>query len=147
MRRIVQATAGTGAAMVLLLSLKSYPSPATGSRPTAVAGVGSGGTSASTGSSGSSAGVRTVTGDTVDTRWGPVQVQVELSGSTITSVRVLQAPNDNPRDVQISDYALPVLTEEALAAQSASIDAVSGATFTSDGYIRSLQSALDQAHD
>ena len=58
----------------------------------------------------------------------------------------LQYPNGNCRDQQINAYALPILAQEALAAQSADIDTVSGATVTSDGYIDSLQAALDQAH-
>jgi uncharacterized protein with FMN-binding domain len=86
-----------------------------------------------------------VAGDAVDTRWGVVQVQVTVSGGKLTGTTVLQSPDGNPRDVQINTYALPVLATEALAAQSASIDTVSGATVTSDGYISSLQSALDAA--
>ena len=67
-----------------------------------------------------------------------------MSGSTITNVTVLQSPSGNGRDIEINDNALPILVKETLAAQSASIDMVSGATVTSDGYLTSLQSALDQ---
>jgi uncharacterized protein with FMN-binding domain len=74
-----------------------------------------------------------------------VQVQITLTGGKLTAVDVLQVPEDNPKDQQINDYAVPVLKQEALTAQSASIDSVSGATYTSDGYIRSLQSALDKS--
>jgi uncharacterized protein with FMN-binding domain len=74
-----------------------------------------------------------------------VQVQITLTGGKLTAVDVLRVPEDNPKDQQINDYAVPVLKQEALTAQSASIDSVSGATYTSDGYIRSLQSALDKS--
>lgn len=69
-----------------------------------------------------------------------------LTHGKLTAVRVLRAPDQNGRDQQIASYALPRLTQEALGAQSAHIDAVSGASYTSQGYIQSLQSALDQAH-
>jgi uncharacterized protein with FMN-binding domain len=60
-------------------------------------------------------------------------------------VSVLQSPNGNPRDQEINAYALPILVQESLDAQSANIDMVSGATVTSDGYLQSLQGALDKA--
>ena len=88
---------------------------------------------------------KTVTGSVAQTEWGPVQVQITVSGSEITDVQVLQYPNENGKDQQINAYALPVLTDETLQAQSANIDMVSGATVTSNGYITSLQSALDEA--
>jgi uncharacterized protein with FMN-binding domain len=81
----------------------------------------------------------------VQTQWGPVQVQVTMEGGRLSDVSVLQYPNGNPRDQQIDAYALPILVQESLDAQSADIDMVSGATVTSDGYLRSLQGALDQA--
>jgi uncharacterized protein with FMN-binding domain len=84
------------------------------------------------------------TGDAADTRWGPVQVELVLSGGKVTGVKVLQAPDGNHRDIDINNQALPVLNEEALSAQSAQIDTVSGATYTSEGYLQSLQSALDK---
>ena len=92
-----------------------------------------------------SSGSSTVTGDVAQTQWGPVQVQLTVQGGKITAVNVLQYPNGNHRDVEINDYALPILIDETVKAQTAQIDMVSGATVTSDGYIRSLQSALDQA--
>lgn len=92
-----------------------------------------------------SSGSSTVTGDVAQTQWGPVQVQLTVQGGKITAVNVLQYPNGNHRDVEINDYALPILIDETVKAQNAQIDMVSGATVTSDGYIRSLQSALDQA--
>ncbi|WP_030243062.1 FMN-binding protein [Streptomyces sp. NRRL S-350] len=88
---------------------------------------------------------RKVSGDTVNTRYGPVQVQVTLAGSRITAVDVVKYPNAERRDREINTSALPVLNQEAISAQNAGIDVVTGATYTSDGYIRSLQSALDRA--
>lgn len=87
---------------------------------------------------------RIITGAPVDTRYGAVQVKVTFSGSTITAVDTLQAPDHGRRDIQINEQALPILAQEVLASQSANIDTVSGATYTSDGYRQSLQSAIDQ---
>ena len=87
----------------------------------------------------------TITGSTAQTRWGPVQVQIVVSGGTITDVTVPQYPDGNGKDQQINARALPVLVDETLAEQSADIDMVSGATVTSAGYVQSLQSALDEA--
>lgn len=85
-----------------------------------------------------------VTGDAVDTRFGTVQVQVTVEGGTIVDVTALQLPTGG-RNSQESAYAEPILRSEALQASSARIDTVSGATYTSMGYIQSLQSALDSA--
>jgi uncharacterized protein with FMN-binding domain len=87
-----------------------------------------------------------VNGSVAQTRWGPVQVQVRIGGGKITDVTALQIPNGNRRDLEINSYAVPQLRSEALTAQSAAIDVVSGATVTSEGYINSLQAALDSAH-
>ena len=87
---------------------------------------------------------KTVTGTAVDTRYGPVQVKVTFSGTTITAVDTVQYPNESGRDVEINSQALPILQQETLSKQSAQIDTVSGATYTSEGYIQSLQSAIDQ---
>ncbi|UQU61706.1 FMN-binding protein [Couchioplanes caeruleus] len=102
--------------------------------------------SSSRASSPSSAAARTYTGSVAQTRWGPVQVGITVSGGRITDVAVPVYPNGNHRDQEINAYALPVLRQETLAAQGAAIDAVSGATVTSDGYVESLQAALDAAH-
>jgi uncharacterized protein with FMN-binding domain len=99
----------------------------------------------SSGASGSS-GSKTYTGGTASTRWGDVQVTITVSGGHITDVQVPVYPNGNRRDEEINAYALPQLTQATLQAQNAHIDAVSGATVTSDGYRQSLQSALDAAH-
>ena len=74
-----------------------------------------------------------------------MQVQLDVSGSTIKNVTILRYPDANGRDIQIANYSLPKLIQETLDAQSASISMVSGATYTSQGYLQSLQSALDQA--
>lgn len=87
---------------------------------------------------------KTVTGPVVQTQWGPVQVQLTTAGGKITGVSVLQYPTGGRSD-QINAQAIPVLVSETMAAQSAKIDMVSGATYTSNGYLQSLQSALDQA--
>jgi uncharacterized protein with FMN-binding domain len=87
----------------------------------------------------------TVTGDSADTRWGPVQVQLTIAAGKITKVAVIDYPQNNGRDREINARALPILVQETLKAQSASIDMVSGATVTSEGYLTSLQSALDAA--
>jgi uncharacterized protein with FMN-binding domain len=87
----------------------------------------------------------TVTGTAADTRWGPVQVKVTLAAGKITAVDVVEVPDSNGRDQEINADAVPQLVQETLQAQNAQIDMVSGATYTSDGYVTSLQSALDQA--
>lgn len=91
-------------------------------------------------------GSGTFTGSRVNTRWGVVQVQITVQNGRITNSRAIEYPRNNFRDQQINAYALPILNSATLSAQSATIDAISGATVTSDGYIRSLQSAIDQAH-
>ncbi|MFJ8023965.1 FMN-binding protein [Streptomyces sp. NPDC096311] len=156
LRRVTLAAATTVTGFVLLLSLKPHTAP-TVAQATSSAGQSqspsrspapaSSSGSSSAGSSGStkSTGTKTVTGDTVQTRWGPVQVRVTLKNGKITDVTAISYPSDNPRDQEINSYALPQLRREALAAQSARIDSVSGATYTSDGYQQSLQSALDSA--
>ena len=87
---------------------------------------------------------KTVTGQVAQTKWGPVQVQLTVVSGKITAVSVLQYPTGGRSD-QINAQALPILVSETMKAQSAKIDMVSGATYTSNGYLQSLQSALDQA--
>ncbi|MEU3979971.1 FMN-binding protein [Streptomyces sp. NPDC026672] len=140
LRRIVLATATTVSGVVLLLALKPHTTPVAGPAvpPPTAAGTG-------TGTGAPATGTRTVDGPTVQTRWGPVRVRITLRGGRLTEVTVLAEPQGNPRDEEINAFALPRLRREALAAQSARIDSVSGATYTSDGYKASLQSALDSA--
>jgi len=87
----------------------------------------------------------TYAGSTVNTRFGPVQVQVTIAGGAITDVTALQLTNTDGRSVQISNYASPILAQEVLSSQSAQVSNVGGATYTSQAYLQSLQSALDQA--
>ncbi|HSO69215.1 MAG TPA: FMN-binding protein [Arachnia sp.] len=87
----------------------------------------------------------TFTGAAVETRYGAVQVEITVEDGVITSSEAIQYPNRDRHDQQINSYAVPVLNAEAVDAQSADIDSVSGATFTSVGYAQSLQSALDEA--
>ncbi|MEU6054791.1 FMN-binding protein [Streptomyces xanthochromogenes] len=139
MRRAVLATTGISALVVTLLALKPHQTLALAGvtpRPATTVHV----------PTGTSTGTGTFTGDPVDTEYGPVQVAATLANGKITAVNVLQAPDQNGRDQRIAAYALPRLTQEALGAQSAHIDTVSGASYTSQGYIQSLQSALDRAH-
>ena len=87
----------------------------------------------------------TFTGQAVNTPFGQVQVQVTVSGGTITDVTALHLTDADGRSVQISNRAAPILHDEVLSAQSANVQMVGGATYTSEGYLMSLQSALDQA--
>ncbi len=164
MRRVVLALGGTIAGLVMLLSFRTHMGS------TAVAGVsgaggkaGSGGTSASGtgGSAGGAAGGAAaaapapvsagsgtgtaVTGNVIMTGYGPTQVQVTLNAGKIVKVTVLQHTDDGVNSQMIDGRALPLLDNETLTAQSAKINAVSGASYTSAGYIKSLQSALDKA--
>ena len=145
MRRIVLWCMSTLTALVLLFGYHTSTSSqaAAGGQSSAVAPVPSGSDATSgTASSGTSS---TVTGDEASTRWGPVQVELTVANGTITDVSVVQYPNGNGKDQQINSYALPVLVSETMDAQSADIDMVSGATVTSEGYVESLQAALDEA--
>jgi uncharacterized protein with FMN-binding domain len=115
----------------------------TASGTTAAAGTSS--AAAASSSASSTATTTTYTGDAASTKYGPVQVEITVANGTVTDVSVIDYPSGNGKDQQINARALPVLVQETLDAQSADIDMVSGATYTSDGYTESLQSALDQA--
>jgi uncharacterized protein with FMN-binding domain len=127
-------------------STSSQPGTGVTSSLSAPAAPGSGTTSGSAadGRSSSASGT-TVTGTSASTRWGPVQVRLTVDGGTITDVTVVEYPSGNGRDQQINARAIPILVQETLDAQSADIDMVSGATVTSEGYVESLQAALDKA--
>jgi uncharacterized protein with FMN-binding domain len=86
------------------------------------------------------------TGQDYPNQFGDTQVKVTIAGGHITDVQAVQLPFDRPRSAEISQYASPRLHDEVLQAQSAQIDSLSGATYTSDSYAQSVQSALDQAH-
>jgi uncharacterized protein with FMN-binding domain len=142
MRRIALWLLSTIAALVTLFS---YRTSTMGAGVASATAAGSGDSTTSTTTTSTSGGT-TYQGSVVQTRWGPVQVTITVSKGKITSVAVPTYPNSNGRDKEINAYALPILKQETISAQSADIDAVSGATITSDGYIQSLQSALDAAH-
>jgi len=165
MKRITFWLLSTLSVVVLLVGYDASNATTTASAPTSIvsgstgstgsagtsSGTSGGGTSngssssSSSGSAGTSSGTKTVTGSVASTQWGPVQVELTVSGGKITKVSVLQYPSGNPKDEEINDYALPILVQETTDQQSAGIDMVSGATVTSTGYIQSLQSAIDQA--
>ena len=152
MRRVILAVTGTIAGLVALLSFKSH-APSLSAAATSGTGAGSSSSSSSssvpgefpTGSQAASlpAGETALTGQVADTVYGPVQVQLILRNTKIIKVAVLQQPTNTIHDIQIGEFAFPELISETLKAQSAKIDAVSGASYTSEGYIQSLQSALD----
>lgn len=147
--------------LVLLLSFKTpdvttvdatvQAAGSAGSNPAPTSGSSGGGTSGAAASAApaatsatTAATATTITGSTVSTRYGDVAVEVTVASGKITAVEAVSLPSGG-RSGQISAYAAPVLASEALTAQSASIDIVSGATYTSQAYAQSLQSALDQA--
>jgi len=166
MRRVILAVTGTIAGLVALLSFKSHVPSA----PVAATTGGTGGTSASSSSSSTSpsssgggqtevvpgafpqgsiarnlpAGETSVDGKVASTSYGPVQIQLIKQNGKIVKVAVLVQPTNTLNDIQIGKVAFPKLISETLAAQNGKIDAVSGATYTSAGYIQSLQSALDK---
>ena len=145
MKRIVYWLLSTVTVVVLLFGYRtSLAGPLAGQGKTVASSPPS---AAASGSTTAGTASRTVTGPVVQTQWGPVQVQVQVkvNGGKLANVSVLQSPNGSPRDQEINAYALPILVQESLDAQSANIDMVSGATVTSDGYLQSLQGALDKA--
>ncbi|WP_448640244.1 FMN-binding protein [Geodermatophilus sp. URMC 63] len=150
-RRIVLWFAGTVTGVVLLFgyptSTSSAPAAGTVVEAAPVGTTDGGPTGGSTRDGGTTdtSGAVTVTGPSVDTRWGPVQVQVTVADGVITDVEVVEYPTENGRDRQINARAVPQLVQETLDAQSADVDMVSGATYTSEGYLQSLQGALDEA--
>jgi len=154
MRRVVLAVTGTIAGLVALLSFKSH-SPTV---PVAATTGTVGGSSSSSSSSSSAttvpgefrsvagtltAGETTITGKVGNTVYGPVQVELVVKSGKIVKVAILKQPANTIHDIQIGEFAFPKLISETLAAQNAKIDAVSGASYTSAGYIASLQSAVD----
>jgi uncharacterized protein with FMN-binding domain len=161
MRRVILAIVSTVASLVLVLSFKTHSPSAVATPPAAVSSTG---TSAGTSGSGSSSGGssssgsssssskkstsssnKTYTGDAAMTRYGPVQVQITVKSGAVTSVAATDYPMNDSRDAQINSYAIPQLNSEAASAGNANIDMISGATYTSEGYLSSLQSALNKA--
>jgi len=157
MKRILFALVGTVAGLAALLSFKTH-SALTGGRALPAASLPSSVPSTSgrssapaatappkPGRSSSAAATRTISGQAIQTQYGIVQVQVAVSGQKIQNVSFLQLTADDPRSAEINSQAGPILLQQTLSAQSSQIDGVSGATYTSQGYLQSLQSALDQA--
>jgi uncharacterized protein with FMN-binding domain len=155
MRRVILAVTGTIAGLVALLSFKAHA-------PTVPVAATSGtGSSSSASSSSSSSAARTIpgefqsvagpltagetaiTGKVANTVYGPVQIQLLVKSHKIVKVAVLEQPTNTIHDIQIGEFAFPKLISETLSAQNAKVDAVSGASYTSEGYIASLQSAVD----
>lgn len=174
MKRVILAAAGTITGLVMLLSFKTRgasppASVATGAADTtgttnptagdsqATSGTSGTGSPSTPGSAASSpaappatsptvaSGTRSVTGNPISTRYGPVEVQITVSNGQVAQVTALEYPTATRRDQQINAYAIPALNQEAVAAKSYKIDMISGATYTSVGYIDSLQSALNKA--
>jgi uncharacterized protein with FMN-binding domain len=146
MRRspIVLAATVAGTAGVLAFHPHASAAPVATATTATTAAAATAATTASAGSSASSAVSGTATGDAIDTRYGPVQVKVTVAAGKITAIQGLVLTGNDPRSTQISSSAEPTLEQEVLSRQSADIDAVSGATFTSAGYAQSVQSALDK---
>jgi uncharacterized protein with FMN-binding domain len=143
MRRIAITFAATVSVVVLLFSYRT----STDSTPVAVGRpLGTQPTRTTSTATPGPTGGGTFTGGAADTRYGPVQVQITVAGGKITDAQAVQYPQESGRDVRINSSAVPELNQETLQAQSAQIDTVSGATYTSEGYQQSLQSAIDAAH-
>ena len=159
----IAALALTGAGSALVLGFKTTggdvtlpvanPGSATSSGSGSNSGSSSTSGSSTTSDSGSNSGSSGSTtkyadgiwmGSEVSEPWGPFQVEVVISGGKITNVSVVESPGDR-HSSRINNVAVPLLTESTLSTQSAAVDMVSGATWTSDSYDQSLQSALDKA--
>jgi uncharacterized protein with FMN-binding domain len=164
MRRVILAICATAVGLVLLLSFKTHtqgaapgtspaaalgtPTPgngASGNGTGAASAAASGGASPAKSTTTKSGAAKTVTGAAWPTIYGPVQVRITVKAGKLTAVTAVEYPTETPRDYQINTFAIPQLNAEALAAGSAKIDTVSGATYTSGGYVGSLQNALDKA--
>jgi uncharacterized protein with FMN-binding domain len=142
-KRPLVATLLTTAALALLLSFKTpYVSPITAANAVGANSGAAGGAQVAVRATYSGQ----LTGNAIQTPFGTVQVQLTIQSGTITDVQALQLPTGGGHTGQVSAYAGPQLRSEVLAAQSAQINTISGATYTSDGYIQSLQSALSQVN-
>jgi uncharacterized protein with FMN-binding domain len=141
MRRALIVLTATAAGLAAVLSFDAHePALPTLSTTAGAAAPPAGSTTPST----STSGAKTATGDAIDTRYGAAQVRVTVSGGKITAVEAIQLQGVDPKSVRISSSAEPLLRQSALTKQSASVDMVSGATYTSESYAASLQSALDK---
>ncbi|WP_328745723.1 FMN-binding protein [Streptomyces sp. NBC_00285] len=143
-RRVVLATAATVSGVVLLLSLKPSSDPASAQAGGTIPQQTSAAQESAQGGTGAAAG-STFTGDVVQTQYGPVQVRITVSGTKITKSEAVQAPKGGTSD-QKTALSVPKLNQDVVAKQSPQVDTVSGATYTSEGYKKSLQSAIDKAN-
>jgi uncharacterized protein with FMN-binding domain len=157
MGRVILAIVSTAVCLVLLLSFKTRSStglapavapstqnaPSHSPRPATSKGRPKAAGSGGSGSPGATQ--TTVAGDVTQTIYGPIQVTITVKRGRITAASVPVYPAGTMHDQQVNSYALPQLVQETIAADSSSINAVSGATYTSQGYIGSLQSAIDKA--
>jgi len=148
MKRVLFSVVATVVGLVALLGFKTHPVNVTAttiSRPHTPSGSSKSPTPTPSKKGGTSATRTTVDGDAVQTPYGVVQVKVTLHGKKIDQVSFDQIQGYDQRSDEINQNAAPTLVQETLTAQSAQVDTVSGATYTSEGYIQSLQSALDKA--
>lgn len=175
MRRIVFAVCTTVTGLVLLFSWPTSLNRTTTAGTAGAGGAGDAGTGATTsGTRATTSGTRATTSGTgadaattppattpattpatptpttydgaaASTRYGNVQVRITVTDQAVTAAEAIDYPHQNGTDRQINAYAIPILNQDAVAAQSANIQMVSGASFTSGGYVQSLQDALDQA--
>ncbi len=122
------------------------PSTPTGARGTSTPAATGTSSQAATKATPTKAAATTYTGDTVSTPYGPVQVQITATGTTVTDVAVLQVPSSNGQDQAINGRAVPELNAQVVDGNAKDVHAVSGASYTSSAYLDSLQSALDQAN-
>jgi uncharacterized protein with FMN-binding domain len=165
-KRILLSITGTILGLIALLSFKSHGTAMGGPNALPSAGLPGAGTSSSARQPTSTSGpptpsgtatpartkttspatrTVTVTGDPIQTQYGVVQVKITLAGSKITNAGFAQLTAYDDTSAQINSQAAPILLQQTLSAQSAQIDGVSGASYTSQGYQQSLQSALDKA--
>jgi uncharacterized protein with FMN-binding domain len=157
MRRVILAVTGTIAGLVALLSFKSHDPTMPVAATSGTGGASSTSSSSSSSSSSSTTvpgefqsvagtlttGETTITGKVANTVYGPVQIELVVKSHKIVKVAVLEQPTNTIHDIQIGEFAFPKLISETLTAQDAKVDAVSGASYTSAGYVSSLQSAVD----
>ena len=144
-RRVVLATAATVSGVVLMLSLKPSSDPASAQAGGTIPQQTAAGQESAQGGTGAAAG-GAVTGDVVQTQYGPVQVRITVSGYKITKAEAVQAPKGGESDAKTA-LSIPKLTQDTLAKQTSQVDTVSGATYTSEGYKKALQSAIDKANE
>jgi uncharacterized protein with FMN-binding domain len=153
MRRAVPVLAATAGSIVLLANFHTSPERTTvtaGAPTTAPPSSAAGTPPSSTPTTGTRTTAppatlarRAIVGPSVLTRFGDVQVRIVVEGTHILDVEALRLPDSHQRSVEISNFAAPRLRQEALQAQSARINLISGATYTSEGYVESLQAAID----